>query len=65
MMPASLLPMAFAEVTKSLSQRQSDVARVTLAKMGMLKIPIAIILFTIPGPKIEVIKMALRTAGNP
>jgi hypothetical protein len=31
----------------------------------MLKIPMAIILFTIPGPRIDVMRMALRIAGNP
>ena len=45
--------------------RDSDVERVNLAKMGMLKIPMAIMLLIIPGPRMEVMRMALSTAGNP
>ena len=65
MIPELVRPMAFAEVTKSRSHTEREVARVNRAKMGILKIPIAIMLLMIPGPRIDVISIALRTAGNP
>jgi hypothetical protein len=42
-----------------------EVALVNLAKTGMLKIPMATILLIIPGLRIEVMRMALKTAGKP
>jgi hypothetical protein len=44
---------------------EREVTRVNLAKIGILNIPMAIMLFTTPGPRIEVMRMALRIAGNP
>ncbi len=57
-------PAQRAACTYSRFHKPSDAPRVTRAKTGTLKMPIAIIALTAPGPKIAVMITAVRSAGK-
>ena len=57
-------PQARAASTNSRDQTALADARVTRAKLGMLKMPMAMIELTMPAPNTAVIMMADRMAGN-
>ncbi len=58
------LPHARAASTYSRAQTALAEARATRAKVGMLKMPMAMIEFTTPAPQTAVSMMAERIAGN-
>ena len=58
------LPAARAARMNSRGQMASAPARATRAKTGMLKMPMAMIALTAPGPKIAVIMIADSRAGK-
>ena len=63
-MRAAPLPATRAARMNSRGQRVSAPARVTRAKTGTLKMPMAMIAFSAEGPKTAVIMMAMRSAGK-
>jgi hypothetical protein len=58
------LPQARAASTNSRDHKALAEARVMRAKVGMLKMPMAMIEFTMPAPNTAVIMIADRIAGN-
>ena len=63
-MRAAPLPAIRAASTKSRVQRLSAAPRVSRAKTGTLKMPMAMMAFSADGPKTAVIMMAIRSDGK-